>query len=176
MGRPKGSKKVLDTLDQLAADGNANPRRIIALLLWQDRHRNPEMSRQITENDLKGFTDCVNYLETETDVVILRPQGHPGTAGVPAVGKRRAVPARPAEGPRAWVTVNLVRRGTMDSVKPIENNEDDARLRDQAEDVRRWRDKAAGIARELISGAASGSYSTSVMQEAAQALNVLARA
>jgi hypothetical protein len=171
-GRPK---KQLDPLDQLAADANADPKKIIALMLWKDRHRNPDMAVQIKPEDVQGFTDCVNYLEVEAEVVIVRPQGHPGTPGAPAVGKRRAIPARPAEGPRSWVAVNLVRKGTADCIKPIENNEEDAKRSDQAEEFRRFRDRASGLARDLLNGIASGSYSTSVMQEAAQALNALAR-
>jgi hypothetical protein len=170
----KAPKK--DLLDRLAEDGNRDPRLIIGLMLWQDRHRNPEMARQITERDLRGFTDGMTYLEVTPDVVIVRPQGRPAQEAIPAQGKRRAVSARPAEPARPFVAVNLVRKGTMDSIKPIENNEEDARLRDQAAMVTRWRDKAPGIARELLAGIASGTYSTATMQEAVDALTALARA
>ena len=177
MGWPKGKPRKLkvvepDVLDALA---RSDPKRIIALMLWKDRHRNPEMALQITQPDLKGFTDCMNYLEVEPDVVIFRPQGRPAQAAIPAMGKRRAVPAYPSEPPRPFVTVNLVQRGTMNSIKPIENNEDDAKKRDQGEELRRWRDKAPQIARQLLQDVGAGQFSTATIQEAAQALVALAR-
>jgi hypothetical protein len=174
-GKPR-KQQPSDPLDQLAAEGNADPKRIIALMLWQDRHRNPDMARQITERDVKGFADSMKYMEVEPEILIVRPQGHPGTPAYPAVGKRKAIPARAPEGPRQWVAVNLVRKGTQDGIKPIENNEEDAKRRDQAEEIRRWRDKAPQLARDLIDGANRGTYSTAVMAEAAQALNAMARA
>ena len=43
-------------LDRLVA---SDPKRAIAMLLWKNRHANPELNVQITEQDIKGFDDCV---------------------------------------------------------------------------------------------------------------------
>lgn len=167
------AKPKKDALDKLA---EADPREIIALMLWKDRHRNPDMALQITEKDIEGFRACVDYLEVEPDVSIFRPQGRPAQAAIPPQGRNRGVPARPAEPPRPFVAVNLVAKGTINAIKPIENNEEDAKLRDSGEELRRWREKAPFIAQQMLSDIASRQYSTATMQEAAQALSALARA
>jgi hypothetical protein len=165
-----------DLLDRWADEANKDPKKLVALMFWRERHRNPEMAIQITEKDISGFQGCVDYLEVTPEVVIIRPQGRPAQAGQPARGRLKAVPARPAEPPRPFVAVNLVNAGTMDSFKPIENNEEDAKVRDQAELVRRAKDKASQLAAQLMHDAASGTFSTATMTEAAQALQALARA
>lgn len=167
------AKPKKDALDKLA---EADPREIIALILWKDRHRNPDMAVQITEKDLAGFRACVDYLEVEPEVSIIRPQGRPAQVAIPAAGKRRGTPARPAEPPRPFVAVNLVAKGTMNAIKPIENNEEDAKIRDQTDALRRYRDKANELASVLLRDVASGQFSTSTIQEAAQALVAMARA
>lgn len=165
-----------DALDRFADEANKDPRKAIALILWLNRHRNPEMAVQVSEKDIEGFAQCVDYLDVKPEIVIVRPQGHPGTPGAPALGKRKAVPQSAAEGPRPFVTVNLVAKGTMNSIKPIENDEDGAKLRDQADALRRFRDKAPALAAQLRQDAAAGQFSTSTINEAAEALQALARA
>lgn len=166
------AKAKKDALDQLA---EADPREILALILWKDRHRNPEMAVQISEKDLKGFRDCMTYLEVTPEVVVFRPQGRPAQPAIPAAGNRRGTPARPAEPPRPFVAVNLVAKGTMNAIKPIENNEEDAQLRDAGDARRRYADRAPVIAQALMGGIASREYSTATMQEAAEALMALSR-
>lgn len=166
-------KAPKDALDQLAA---ADPREIIALMLWKDRHRNPDMALQITEKDIAGFRACVDYLDVVPEVSIIRPQGRPAQAAVPASGRNRAVPARPADPPRPFVAVNLVAKGTMNAIKPIENNEEDAKVRDREDNLRRLRDKAPSLASQLMQDVAAGQYSSSTIQEAAQTISALARA
>lgn len=165
----------MDQLDQFAQEAAKDPRKVIALMLWKERFRNPEMALQITEHDIKGFNDCVQYLEVTPDVLIVRPQGRPAQDAVPAQGKRRAVPARAGEPPRPFVAVNMVAKGTVNSIKPIENNEEDAKRRDEAEALRRVRDRAAGIAAALMADLAQSQFSTNTVREAAAALQTLAR-
>lgn len=164
--------KAVDALDQLA---EGDPRRVIALMLWKDRHRNPDMAVQITEKDITGFDECCAYLEVKPEVSIVRPKGRPAQAPIAAQGQRRAVPGRAAEPPRPFVAVNVVQKGTQNAIKPIENNEEDARLRDRADALRRYRDNAQALSSQLLKDAASGQFSSSTIQEAAQALLSLAK-
>lgn len=165
----------MDQLDQFAEEATKDPRKVIALMLWKERHRNPEMAVQITEQDITGFNACVDYLDVKPDVLIVRPQGRPAQEAVPAQGKRRAVPARAGEPARPFVAVNVVAKGTVNSIKPIENNEEDAKRRDEAERLRRVRDQAQGLANALMADLAQSQFSTTTVREAAAALQTLAR-
>jgi hypothetical protein len=64
-------KQALDPLDALA---QGDPLRVIALMLWKNRHREPDMYVQITERDIEGFEACVNYLKVKPTVLIKRPR------------------------------------------------------------------------------------------------------
>jgi hypothetical protein len=169
-------QQKLDRLDLFAADANADPRMVVQMLLWKDRHRNSEMSVQVTEKDLEGFEACLQYLEVKPEVKIFRPQGRPAQAPIPAQGKRRAVPGRAAEPARPYVAVLMVQRGTMDGFKPIENNEEDAKLRDSADEVRRARDKAFQLSIQMAADMRTNVFSTSTIADACQVLVTLARA
>lgn len=164
-------KKEKDELDVLA---DADPKRVIALMLWKARHTNPDLSVVISHEDIKGLADCTSYLEVTPEVLIERPQGAPAAPGIPARGRRAAVPARAAEGPRPFVVVALVQKGTKDGFKPIENSEEGAAKRDQAVAWQKAKDAAAVLASSLMNMAATGDYSTSVVQEASAALRALA--
>lgn len=164
--------KKLDILDQLAA---SDPKEIIALLLWKDRHRNPDLSVQITEKDLTGFRACTDYLEVVPKVRIERPQGVPAQEAIPAQGNRRAIAARAEEPPRPFVVVQIV-DAKGDGFKPIENDEEGAQLRDRADALRKHRDGASALANQLIADARSGNFSSSMVIEAAESLIALARA
>lgn len=173
------AKTKKDTLD-LLADGD--PKKIIALLLWKMRHQMPELSTQITEKDVSEFERSCDYLGVTPDVAIVRPQGRPAQEAIPAAAAkpgspaRRGVPARPAEPARPYVFVGVVAKGTMDSVKPIESDEDAARRRDEADYLRRTKDKAPGLAGQILADAQRGVFSNATLAEAAQALQTLARA
>lgn len=170
MAKAKAAKK--DALDLLA---EGDPKKIIALMFWRERFRNPDMSLQITEQDLKGFEDCVTYLGVEPDVSIYRPQGRPAQEAIPASPGKRGIAARPAEPPRPFVFVGVTdKQGNQ--IKPIENNEEDADRRDQANELRRYRDKAVQLSSLLLGMCQSGTFSTSEIQEAARALTILSRA
>lgn len=170
MAKAKAAKK--DALDLLA---EGDPKKIIALMLWRERFTNPDMSLQISEQDLKGFDDCVTYLGVEPEVSIYRPQGRPAQEAIPASPGKRGIAARPAEPPRPFVFVGVTdKQGNQ--LKPIENNEEDADRRDQANEIRRYRDKAGQLSSLLLGMCQSGTFSTSEIQEAARALTILSRA
>lgn len=161
----------MDPLDAAAAD----PLRALALILWQDRMRNPDLYRQITENDIQGLDDCTRYLKVKPRVVIERPQGLPAQEAIPAQGNRRAVPARAATPPKPFVIVKLVdEKG--DAIRPVENNQEDYDAAQAAGQVAKARSDASMLANQLINQARTGEYSLAIMQEAANALLILSRA
>lgn len=161
-----------DILDQLA---RKEPREIIALMLWKERHRNPELAVQITEQDITGFQACVQYLDVKYEVKIERPAGRPARPAIPpSKTNPNGWPPAPAEPPRNFVFVGIVEKGTVNGIKPIENNEDDAKRRDQSNRLRRLKETGPGLAREMVAMARSGTYSSSTIEDAAQALIDLA--
>lgn len=172
----KVKAKPKDALDAFAELANANPKRAIQLLLWKRRHENPDMTEVISQKDIDGFDASCAFLEVVPDVMIVRPQGRPPQPAVPAVGKRRAVPATGGEPPRPFVVVGLVKKGTADQLKPIENNEEDAQLRDDATRLRRVKETASGLASQLLSDLGRKEFSEATVREAAGALTILARA
>lgn len=161
-----------DALDQLAAD----PMRVLCLMLWKNRHREPDMYVQITPEDIQGFDDCTRYLKVKEPIAkIFRPQGLPAQEAIPASAGRRAVPARAATPPKPYVIVTLVdEKG--DTIRPVENNERDFDTAQDAAAVRRARDQAPELASLLLSQARTGEYSLSTMTDVANALVALARA
>lgn len=163
----------LDLLDALA---QGDPKMVMALMLWKSRLREPDMYVQITEEDIKGFNDCVNYLKVKPAVMVKRPQGLPAQAAIPAQGNRRAVPARPATPPKPFVIVSLVEANTENVIRPVENNEADFDSAKDAAAIRKAREQAPDLANRLIKQASSGETSLSDMQDAANALLILSRA
>jgi hypothetical protein len=151
-------------LDALAA---GDPKKVIALMLWKARHQQPSLYAQINEDDLETFGACVRYLKTEPEISITRPQGVPAQAAIPAQGNRRAVPARAA------IPVD---KKTGDAVRPVENNQDDFDRAAETQQVLKARQDAPLLAQRILHQAATGEYSLSDLQDAAQALNTLARA
>src|SRR5690242_17827218 len=67
-----------DALDALVA---GSVKDVVALMLWKNRHNEPEMAVKLTEHDLRGFEACVGYLGVKPEVRIVRPQGSPGHEG-----------------------------------------------------------------------------------------------
>ena len=162
-----------DPLDALA---QGDPKRVIALMLWKARHRQPDMFVQITEHDIKGFEDCVTYMKVKPDLMIKHPPGLPATPAIPAVGTRRALPAREATPPKPYVIVTLVEEGTENVIRPVENNQEDYDIAQDSARLRKARDQAPGIAERILNQARSGEFSLSEIQDAADALIILARA
>ena len=166
------SQKKLDALDIIA---QGDLKRVIALMLWKARHRQPDLYVQIDEKDLAGFDACVQYLKVTPEVRIHRPQGLPAQAGIPATHNRRAVPGREASPPKPFVVVTLVEAGTENVIRPVENNQDDYDVAQDAAAVRKARDQAPMLAERLVAQARTGEFSLSDMQDAADALLLLAR-
>lgn len=164
--------KKLDKLDALAA---GDPKNVIALMLWKARHRQPDLYVQIDEKDITGFDDCVNYLKVVPEVRITRPQGLAPQEAQPATHTRRAVQARPGTNPKPFVVVTLVDKDG-NAIRPVENNEADYDIAQDAAAVRKARDQAPQLAAQLIAQAKTGEFSLSDMQDAANALLILSRA
>lgn len=167
-----GQERERDQLDELA---EGDPRKVIALMLWQARHRNPELAVQLTLKDINAFEKSCAYLGVVPDVLIVRPEGRPAQIAIPEQHGKRAVPARPAEPPRPFVLVGLVKKGTTDGFRAIESEESEAQLRDEATRLRRAKERAPLLAALLVQMAVSSTYSSSEVQEAAQVLQVLAQ-
>ena len=174
MAKAKAAPK--DPLDRFASAAQENPKLAVQMLLWKGRFENPDMAVVVTEKDLAAFEQSCDYMKVTPDVLIVRPQGRPASQAQPAVGKRKAVPAFAGEPPRPYVVVSLVNKGTTDQIKPIENNEEDARRRDEADAVRKLRDSAPALANALLADLSQNQFSTATIREAAQALQLLARA
>lgn len=125
----------------------------IALVLWKFRHQIPDLAVTVNEADLKGFSDCIEYLKVKPEVkVVLRPN---------------------------YVGIVLVQAGTGDDTSPgnaikvIENNEEDAVRGEEAEQIRRMRERAPDLAYRLEVDAQAGTFSADMVIEAARTLRVL---
>lgn len=169
----KKAPEKLDALDQLA---QGDPRMVMALMLWVGRHRNPDLFCQINEKDLVAFNDCMTYQKVKPAVMIKRPAEIPGQQAIPATGNRRAVPAREPIPARPYVMVALVEEGTEHAIRPVENNEGDFDQQRDVAAIKRAADNAPHLANQLVRAAASGDFSVSDLNDAAAALNMLARA
>lgn len=164
------SDDPLDALVQAGAD------RVAQLLLWKDRIRNPELAVQITEEDIRGFAQCTQYLDIKPALLIWRRPAVEAKPGQAATTNRRAVAPTPGMPPAPFVTVRLVVQGTHDGFKPIENNESDYDASQAANKVRQLRQdipQLAGAVRAMI---ASGDYSTSVLNDFVDGAVALAKA
>lgn len=167
----------LDALDALAQD----PMKVMQLVIWVNRHRNPDMFFQINEADLEAFEKCMKYQKVKPGVLIKRPPEIPGQAAIPAMGNRRAVPARAPIPARPYVMVTLVEvtkegKVTENVIRPIESNEEDYDTQQQVAAVRRAKDRAPQLAQEILKSASSGETSLSDLQDAANCLVTLAGA
>lgn len=165
-----------DPLDLLA---EGDPKNVMALMLWKVRHRYPQLSMEITKKDIEQFKASCDYMGVKVGVAIIHPQGREATPGRKAEGDRPAVPPRPAEPPRPWVFVGVVEKDehgelTMNSVTPIESDEEGAVHRDHQRRVQTMKDRAGLYAQGLLQMANSNSISTSEMTQAAQLLRDMA--
>lgn len=173
MSTKKKSAAPPDPLDVLVA---GDPKDVIALILWKGRHRQPDLFAQITAADIKGFKDCCEYQKITPAVVIQRPEGRPAQEAIPAAHGRAAAPARPADPPKPFVMVTLCDGQTGNAIRPIENNQEDFDRQAQSAATRKARDQAPTMADNILRAVRTGEWSLSEMQDAANALLVLARA
>lgn len=172
MAKTKAAPQAQDPLDQLV-DGD--PKDVLALILWKNRHNNPELSVQITAKDIEGFQACCEYLEVEPEVRIIRPAGRPAQEAMVKNGQVIA-PARPADPPKPFVVAQIVAKGTDNAIRPVENNLEDYDRQQQMAAVRKARDQASMHAANILTAVKTGEWSLSDMQEAANALTIMAAA
>lgn len=163
--------KPMDALDRLVAAG---PLDVLGLMLWQGRHRNPEMMVKLTEADMEGLRACTDYLKIKPQVRIQRPPGAPAMPEVPATATRSARPAVPAEGPRPYVLVQLLDQHG-NAFAPVENNEQDDDRRIAAAKLRAAIDQAPGLAARIASAARSNDFVASDVVEASEVMMTLLR-
>lgn len=168
----KPGPSVDDRMNALIAAG---PEKILQLLLWKNRFREPELQIQITERDLNGFEDCLNYLKVEAGIRIFRPGGRPAIPERPATKTKSALPAREAIPPKPIVQVNLVEKGTVNTIRPVENNEEDYERQARASEVARTRDRITQLAGIVHNAAARGEFSQSEVIEICRGAQLLAR-
>lgn len=174
MATKKVAKK--DMLDEFAELANKDPKQALALVLWKMRHENPEMSVLITEKDLTGLRDCATYLDVVPDVRIFRRPAIPAHDAVPAAPGRVAINAFPGAPAAAFVTVAMVAKGTEDTFKPIENNEEDAVKGENAAELRRLKAELPGLATLVNNQAAGGTFSAEQVMEVCRGAVLLAQA
>lgn len=164
--------KAKHPLDALA---EGNPLDVIALMLWKNRHREPDMFVQLNEEDMAGLQASMAYQKVKPAVLIHRPAGLEASAAIPASKGRRAVAARAATAPKDYVIVTLVEAGTENVVRSIENNQADYDHAQERTLQRKAVSDAPHLADRLINMANSGEYSLSEMTDAAECLRILAR-
>lgn len=160
-----------DPLDALAAAG---PEEAIKMLLWANRFANPEFAVIVRADDLKGFNDCVQYLGVTPKIVIRRPPGQPAHPGLPP-SKRypEGVPPREAEPPRPYVQISMVDQDG-NAFKPIENSEENARVRDRANELAAIKARIPILASAIMGGIANKTFSESEIIELCNSANRLA--
>lgn len=163
-----------DRLDQYVVEADADPKLTIMAMFWRERHRNPEFAIEVSERDLKGFEDCMKYLEVTPVIRVHRPAGLPAQEAIPAHGKRRAIAGRAAIPPKPYVIIQLVDKDG-NSIKPVENNEADFEASRTGQIERQIRESAPQIAADLEAGLRSNTTSNSTIERAIQALRVMSR-
>lgn len=168
--KPKPPRK--DALDQFA---EGTHERALQLVLWKHRHLSEEMTVIVTPEDIEAFDQCMKYQSAHPQILLYRPEGLPATAAIPAAGNRRAVPARPAEPPRPYVIVSLVERGTKNTIKPIENNEEDYKKGELGRQLQVMRRNIPDYAASLRRTAATGDFSSGTLEDIARALELWGR-
>lgn len=166
------TKAKVDTLDALVG-GDAKG--VIAMMLWNNRMREPDMFAKIDEEQVKAFQESCRFQKLVPDIRIFRPGGLAAQPAIPAAGNKRAVPAREAIPPKPYVVVTLVEKGTSNVIRPIENNEADYDVAQDTSRFRKAKSDAPGMARRLLEMAKTGEYSLSDIQDTADALLLLSR-
>lgn len=148
--------------------------RVLELVFWKLRHKQPDMAVLIEEKDIVGFDQCMAYQSIIPAIMVHRPKGRPANPGSPAIGKRRAVPATPAEPDRPFVIVALVEKGKQNTIKPVENNEDDYKRGELVRAQAVARGRCQTLAQALRNGTVNMDLVTSgMLEEAAQTLITL---
>lgn len=169
-------KTPADELDAFVERANKDPRQALAIMLWKLRHERPEMSIKVDRRDLAGLHDCTAYLNVQPDVRIFRRPGIEPRAAIPADGNQKGVPGFPGAPAAEFATIVMVAKGTEDTFKPIENNEEDAQAADRQEHLRQARENTAGLAQRVAGSAAAGEFSQALILELCSYATSLAQA
>lgn len=179
----KRSKKQMDELDAFAQSGAENA---LMMVLWKVRHQYPEMAIPITADDLQAFQKSVEFTKQRPAIAIYRRPAQEARPGIPAAGKRKPIPAFPAQAAGKSVVVMVVEHGTdiMDAsgvmlspgntIRPVESDEREHEKAQKQRVVKAARERAVQLAAELSRDASLGMYSDARIREAAQALVTLA--
>lgn len=171
---PQESAVAPDNLDQFVENCNSeDPMLALMLMFWKIRNQDQPFTMDITAADIKGFEDCIAYLEVKPEIRVFRPQGMPASAGAPATAKRSAIAPHAAGKPKDYVVIQMVDQNG-DAFVPIENNEADLQKSKEAQRVRRIKDTAPQLAAQLISDLQANTTSSSTIMDAAEALKLLA--
>lgn len=165
-------------LDRLVKD----PMRVVALVLWKMRFAAPELTVQITPQDIEAFEASVAYTKQVPKVLIIRPAGRPAQEAIQAMAPtianprgRAAQPARPAEPPRDYVVVQLV-DADGNAIVPVESNEADYDRGRQVAALKRMRELAPELASRVKANAQGGTFSLDEITQLADTAATLARA
>lgn len=124
--------------------------RQIMQILWAGRMINPEMSVEVREKDVQALDDCMNYLKQE------------GTIGV-------------TKNQHGNMVIALVDKDG-NSIRPIENNEEDFDRAALAQQVARAKEAMPGVAERVRNSASVGDFSASEIMELVDMALVLAKA
>lgn len=170
----KKTAPALTAMAKLTADIQANPAIAVQLILWKQRHSNPDMSVLITEDDWEGFRACVEYLEVEPQMRVFQPGGRPARPAFTKAGGIE-VPAQPGSPPREECVVQLVDKAG-NSITPIERSAEEQAKGNQGRDLQRVKGKVPGLVADLRQMMARGETSTALFEEACGALLIMARA
>lgn len=163
---------AVDLLDELVSSDKTLS---MALMLWKNRRVEPDMYVKIEEKDIRAFNDCCDFLKVKPTVKLYRPEGMPAQDAISASGGRRAVPAREAIPAKPYVIIALVDKQNGHAIKAVENNEEDYDISQASGEIRKARDQAPMLANRLLDQARTGEFSLSDMQDACDALLILAR-
>lgn len=173
MTKKKSTPVALTPMAKLTADIQATPTLAVQLILWKQRHSNPDMSVLITEDDLQGFRACVDYLEVEPTLRCFQPGGRPER---PAFKKKDGteVPAQPAIPPREECVVQLTDKGG-NAITPIERSSEEQAKGRQGREVQQIKSKVPGLVADLRQMSMRGETSSAMLEEACGALLIMAR-
>lgn len=184
MPRAKKSKPT-DALDTFVSQG---AERALMLVLWKVRHHYPEMAIPITTADIEAFDASCRFTKQEPCIRVFRRPAIPASPGQPAVGKRREVPASSAKPAGKVATILLVAKDTEivdpvthimsspgDAIRPVESDEKDHEHAAMLRDVRRIKETAPQLAREVMTDASTGTFSSAKVQELCQAVVTMAK-
>ena len=138
----------------------ASPDNHITMLLWMNRFNNPEMAVTVTEADVKAFQDCMTYLKVIPSIKVSQRNGR---ATIALLEKDTEI--------RDKKTQEIVSQGN--AIKAVENNEADFQRAEQSERIRMIRQNAPQLANAIKVGAMAGEFSSDLILQAAEALQVL---